>query len=395
MINPLNRKQIGRRPLWQSGKLGADWARHTLATKVFEDKGFSLMIGLAAIYAFLDVIFFVLYQPASDWAPLWVGGQLSWSSAALAYDADLVTTLQAPLVIILGDRPFVYPPSALLLFAPLSALPFKLSYLFFVALSIWLFVRAARPLAPRTILMLLAPPLVFAAIAGQPTILVAALIMFGLTQLDRNELRAGVLIAIAAMIKPTLLLLAPIALAGGGYWRAFAAAAATAALIGVITIPVFGIDAWHAWLAALPAFKTLITESQPLLFNAVTPYAMAVRLDVPPLPISALAALIAVPVVWFSFARTQHTAIRIVSMVGGALLISPYAMNYELAAFAPVVAAWRLDHVRHIRIPAFWAASLIVTLSVAGLIAIYVWAVVSLASIWRDKPQPSEAAIEA
>ena len=292
----------------------------------------------------------------------------------------------------MGDRPFIYPPSALLLFAPLSALPFSLSFLVFIALSVWLFIWAAQPFAPRTILLLLAPPLVFAAIAGQPTILVAALIMLGLTQLDRNERRAGVLLATAAMIKPTLLLLAPIALAGGGYWRAFITAAVTAAIIGGLSLAVFGLDAWHAWLAALPAFKTLVTESPHLLFNALTPYALAVRLDFPPYPISALAALVAVPVVWLSFAITQQMGIRLVTMVGGALLISPYAMNYELALLAPVVAAWRLEHVRDIRLPSIWATSLILTFSLAGLLAVYIWAVVRLASTWRNKVESTAAA---
>lgn len=358
-------------------------------------------IGIAAMFLFFDGVLFSVFEPGADWAPLWVGGKLSWTSAALAYDIDLVSSLQGPLMGPTTDRPFVYPPSALLLFAPLSALPFTASFLLFGAASIGLLLCAARPFGARPVLLLLAPPLVLAIIAGQPTILVAALVMFGLTQLDRNESRAGVLLAMAAMIKPPLLLLAPIAMAGGGYWRAFAAAAATAVVLAGASLAVFGLDAWLAWLAALPKFKALVTEFEPLLRNAVTPYAMAVRLDIPPALVTACAALVAVPFAWASFARSRHAGVRLVALVGGALLISPYAMNYELAVLAPVVAAWRLEPPNGLRMPIFWAAgifavaglwaaSLFMTVSLAGLLAVYVWAVVRLASEWRETRVPAE-----
>ncbi|HSF13791.1 MAG TPA: glycosyltransferase family 87 protein [Erythrobacter sp.] len=346
-----------------------------------DQKAFSIgLIVLLTLFVLCDATIFSIFKPGSDWAPLWVGGRLSWSNVVQVYDIDLVTALQAPLVGATSDRPFVYPPSALLLFGPMAMLPFTASFMTFGALSVALFGRAAQPFEPRLILLLAAPPVVLAVLAGQPTILVAALILLGLTQLDRREGWAGAAFAVAAMIKPPLLLLAPIALIGGGYWRALTTAGATVVAIGCISLATFGLDAWLAWIAALPSFNALVTGFEPLLRNAVTPYAMAVRLGLLPYFVSACAAIIAIPVVWLSFARTHNASVRLVTLVGGALLISPYAMNYELAALAPVVAGWRLDRVRDLILPVMWAGSLFLTASLAGLLAVYAWAVFKLVS---------------
>lgn len=337
-------------------------------------------LGLVALYALLNTISFSLFVPGADWAPLWVAGKLSWTSAVQAYDFDLVSSLQQPLVGATTDRPFVYPPSALLLFAPLALIPFTASLVLFILVSLVLFDRASRPLRPQHLLLFVGPPVVLAALAGQPTLLVSALVLFGLTKLDKNESQAGLLIGIAAMIKPPLLLLAPLALAGGGYWRAFASAAATAAAIGALSLAAFGADAWMAWLSALPRFNGIVAEFEPLLRNAITPHAMAIRMDLPPNLVIVCAAFVACPVAWFSFARTHDVPVRLVALIGGALLVTPYAMNYELAALAPAVAALRIQKIRDVIVPELWAASLFLTASLVGLLAVYAWAVLQLVS---------------
>jgi hypothetical protein len=342
------------------------------------------LAALVALFVFLDTISFAIFTIGADWAPVWLGGRMSWTDPNLAYDIDLITAAQEPLVGVPGDRPFVYPPSALLLYAPLAALPFSISFLLFGALSLGLFLRAASAFAPRPILLLLAPPVALAVMAGQPTILVMALIVLGLTRLDRDEGWAGLLFAIAAMIKPPLLLLAPVALVAGGYWCALVAAGVGCAAIGAVSLAVFGLDAWLAWLSALPAFNALVTEFEPLLRNAVTPHAMAVRLDLPPFLATAAAALVAVPLAWLGFARTRDLEVRLVTLVGGALLVSPYAMNYELAAFAPVVAAVRFERLRDFVMPVVWAGSLFATWSIAGLVAVYAWGVFRLLADRRE-----------
>ena len=73
---------------------------------------------LALIFLLLDVGLLRLFELGADWAPLWIAGKLAWADPAKVYDFDFVTALQAPLLGHVDHRPFIYPPSALLLIAP-------------------------------------------------------------------------------------------------------------------------------------------------------------------------------------------------------------------------------------------------------------------------------------
>ncbi|WP_168703775.1 glycosyltransferase 87 family protein, partial [Gordonia paraffinivorans] len=67
-----------------------------------------------------------------------------------------------------------------------------------------------------------------AAMAGQSALLLAALMAAGVGTLPRRPLLSGVFIGLM-VLKPQLALLAPVAFAAAGAWRAFAAAALTVA----------------------------------------------------------------------------------------------------------------------------------------------------------------------
>jgi len=51
--------------------------------------------------------------------------------------------------------------------------------------------------------------------------------------------------------KPHLALLVPVALAAGGHWRAFGAAAVTVAVVVGLSVALFGVEPWRAYLAEL------------------------------------------------------------------------------------------------------------------------------------------------
>lgn len=234
-------------------------------------------------------------------------------------------------------------------------------------------------------LILLSPPVVMAAIAGQLTLMVAALAIFGLSKLGRNDILAGVLLAAAAAIKPQLLILAPFALIAGHHWKAIAAACATGvALIGVSAIAL-GPQMWLGWVEALPRFQRLFADFGPLTRNAVSPYATSGRLGLDSPWIIVVAAAIAIPVCVHAFRRTSNVAFRSIALLGGALLISPYSMNYELALLAPAVLSLPRPRASDAAIPFVWAASLFANASVVGLLAVYGWMVWRVRAPARDK----------
>ena len=330
-------------------------------------------IALAAVFLLLDAGLLRLFAFGADWAPLWVAGRQAWTDAARVYDFDLMTSLQAPLLGHVDHRPFIYPPSALLIVAPLALLPFQASLFAVSAGSLALLAWAARPFGGDRALLLIAPPVLLCAIAGQPSLAVGALAAAAVTRLGSRDLVAGLLLGVAAAIKPTLFLLAPIALLSGGHWRALLWSGVTAAAIALISGAVFGFGTWALWLGALPGFQQLVLGEPSLLSSTITPYATAVRFGVDPRIAMLAAALVALPVVGFVFARTRDCGARLVALLGGGLLIAPYSMNYELALLAPAVLSARLTEPRRLVLPTVWAASLCSGASLLGLLAVYAW----------------------
>src|SRR5207248_8769996 len=141
------------------------------------------------VFVSFDFVLLSMWGYGGDWSPLWVAGRLAWRDPAGLYDFALVTKLQLPILGNLGSRPFVYPPSTLALLAPLSLLPFWLS-LAFVSVGgvLGLQLLSSRRETDR-ILLILSPPVLFAAIIGQPSLIVAALAAGGLSQLKSHEAR--------------------------------------------------------------------------------------------------------------------------------------------------------------------------------------------------------------
>src|SRR6202007_3224914 len=84
---------------------------------------------------------------------------------------------------------------------------------------------------------------------GQNAFLTAALFGAATLLVDRRPILAGLLFG-ALCYKPHFGLLVPLALAAGGRWRCFAAAAASAGGLVLASLMVFGSSTWEAFLAA-------------------------------------------------------------------------------------------------------------------------------------------------
>lgn len=143
-----------------------------------------------------------------------------------------------------------YPPTMLLPLLPFGLLPAPL------ALATWLCATFALLAAVLTLafrdarlaIAVLASPAAFYCLSfGQNGALTAALLIGGLWLVDRRPVLAGAMLGLL-VIKPQLGLLLPFALAAGGYWRAFVAAAVTALAALALSISLFGTAAWSGFL---------------------------------------------------------------------------------------------------------------------------------------------------
>jgi hypothetical protein len=336
--------------------------------------GFPYSIVVFFVFIFFDWVLLHIHGFGGDWSPLWVAGRLAWSDPSRLYDFAYVTKLQEPILGNVVVRPFVYPPSALLFFAPASLPPFWISFAWFSVCAALLLAFVGCVRATDRLLLLVSPPIFLAMMTGQPTLLAAALAVAAMIRLKIDPVKAGILFAAAALLKPTLFLLLPVGLVAGRHWRALASACVAAAILLGLAVLLFGIAPWLAWIEALPRFRDLFDKFAGLYRNGITPHAFGLQhgldigwLTIAVIPIVAVAAALA-------FIRTDDWRVRLVVVIGGSLLASPYAMNYELAAVAPIVLALRREKLVDLLVPLVWGVSLFFNASLAGLVLVYAWA---------------------
>jgi arabinofuranan 3-O-arabinosyltransferase len=188
----------------------------------------------------------------SDFVNVWAAGRLVLEGhAAAAYDWPTHKLVEESAV----GHPFDgyfgwhYPPTFLFVAAGLSLLTYATAYALWVFGTFPAYLAAIRAIVGDRVGYLLAaafPAVLGNFIVGQNGFLTAGLIGGALVLLERRPILAGVLIGLLSY-KPHLGLLFPIALAAGGYWRAFVTAAVVAALMAAAAWFAFGSDTWQAF----------------------------------------------------------------------------------------------------------------------------------------------------
>lgn len=291
-----------------------------------------------------------LFRPGGfrpDFAVFWTAAQGAMHGSFPIYDAQAMTAAQSWLVSPdKGLRPFVYPPTALLIFAPFATLPFFAAWLVWTLMSLAAFYMAARRLVTRNavLLSLVSPPVVLALSSGQTSLLVGAAITGAISLLDRRPVLAGLLFGAAAALKPQALILLPVALIVGHHWRAMLASLVTALLLCVAATGLWGRGLWSAWVGAIQDFAPIVASLQ--LESGGIALAMLARAAGWPssagwlLQLMALACGVAITIRAF---RRNDKPLQLIALLGGSLFGAPYALGYDLAPLMPIAALMLLS----------------------------------------------------
>lgn len=292
------------------------------------------------------------------------------------YDPALITALEARLGIT-GAWPFAYPPTFLLLAWPFAQAPLAIAYPLWTGVSASLFTYAAAHLvkpAWAAAALFIVPPVVLAISPGQTSLIVGAAMIGGWLCRDERPRLAGLLFAAAACIKPQAMILAPVVL--WGHWRLV-----RWALIGGLALVLasfaFGAGLWLQWPHALADFTRVAPAT-----DRVNPSALGAS----PL----LAGVLALAGLYIAWTWRDLTG-----LVAGALCLTPYAHQYDLAPLAPVALTWLIERRRHGWGRALCGAGLLaggVAVPAAGLAFVTAIAVVGG---WpkRAAPAPEPAAL--
>lgn len=306
-------------------------------------------------------------------------------NAAAIYEPQAFVGAQQAFV---GARPYVspiwpYPPSFLLLLAPLAALPYAAAFLAWAGTTLATSVAVVSRIAGRSPAALLALASPFAALnflGGQSGALTASLIGGALLTLERRPVLAGVLIGCLGY-KPQFAILFPVALAAARRWRAFAAAAVTALLLAGASIAVFGAapSLLFPQKLAAQAQMNLVVGPGPngdlAMWGLVqTVYGLVRRLGGGAV-LAALAQAVTTTglavLVWLLWRSRTRFALKAAALSAAALAATPYAFSYSLAATAVPVAFLARDRIEHGALPG--EATMLVALAAASFLVLASW----------------------
>ena len=244
------------------------------------------------------------------------------------------------------DHPFYgwhYPPIFLLLAAPLALLPYLPALLLWLGATFALYLAAVRAILPNRLALLAAAafPGVFINVGhGQNAFLTAGLLGLGLAHLAKRPWVAGLLLG-ALAYKPHFGLVIPLVLIAGGHWKAFVGAAASAITLCGLSLAVFGPEPWRAFLQSGTLTRTAVLEQVSTgwykiqsLFSAVR--GMGGSVEAAYFAQAALSLCVALSLGWLWFRGGGREAKAAVAV--GALLVTPYVLDYDLMLLAPALA---------------------------------------------------------
>ncbi|BAL22729.1 glycosyltransferase family 87 protein [Azoarcus sp. KH32C] len=247
-----------------------------------------------------------------------------------------------------GFSAWMYPPTFILLVAPLAALPYLASWFAWIALTALPYLAAMRRILPAPLawpFALAAPPTFFNVMYGQTGFLTSGLIGMGLTLLGSRPVAAGILIGLASF-KPHFGVLVPFALAAGGYWRTFAAASATVLASIVASVIALGDDPWLAFIGTsqfhLEGFAAGAFNFAPMTTVLATLRMAGASLDSAWTAQYIVAALMVLIVLWTwrrGRSRPDTLGLQCATLCLATPLAIPMAYLYDLALIVPA-AAW-------------------------------------------------------
>lgn len=342
----------------------------------------------------------------TDFSNVWSAGRMALDgAAAAAYDPIRQHAVQQE--IFGADVPFYgwhYPPFFLIIATALATLPYPVAWGVWMAATLPAYVAAVRRITqlPLTMLVALAFPAVFVNIAhGQNGFLTAALISGALLILDRRPILAGVMIGCLAY-KPQFGVLIPLALAISGRWMTFASASATVLGLAATSTAVYGFEIWQAFLDSTDFTRSIVLEAGGTgwhkiqsVFSAVRMFGGSIELAYTVQAMLGLMLALIIAVLWRS---NTAFALKAAGLIVASVLITPYALDYDLMLLAPAGAWFAAHGLRQGFLPyektalaVVWIAPLVsrlvadVLLLPLGLLAMLLMLTLILRRVWHER----------
>ena len=273
--------------------------------------------------------------------------------------------------------PWLYPPTFLLMVAPIAVLPY------FPALALWQslpfggFMLVMSRVGLPSLLFWLLPfsaAIAQTLISGQNGLLSATIMAAGLICLERRARLAGVLFGIMTF-KPQLAILIVPALIAGRHWVALATMSITVGLLMICSVAVFGVGSWVAFIENLYYVQGQAADGRipwarmPTVFIGLRMAGVDPTVARVAQGLCALMVLSGVMWVWW---RPLPYRLKAALLVAAVPLATPFAYDYDLVILLLPLAWLILDDQRrrlgHLEIalmvliwtlPAWWMKQII------------------------------------
>lgn len=400
-------------PAYVSGMDIAPIARATDSRRRLDDLYAKCAFGSGVMLVIVEVVYWVSSHPVSfrpswdvmggpvgrDFINVWMGARSVFAGGpATWFDAG---TYNAAVRAMLPPGPvypvfWSYPPHLVLFTWPFGLMPYLVAYVLWCigGLAVFTAVIRAGGVTPRNLaFVVLAPAVADNLFAGQNGFLIPALLIGGLSALDRRPILAGVLFGILT-VKPQFGLLLPVMLVLTGRWRTIAAAAATTVALVAITAALFGPHIWIEYLTKVGAQQMDLLH-EPMGFHLMpSAFAGMRQMGLPAdaaWAVQAVQSAAALAATAWTFCRRRDPTLSLALLVTATFLFTPYSQCYDLTALAYVAALLRQrddnSTIDHCLILAVWALPLAMILGYFALpqlpVACFVLPALGARLLWR------------
>ena len=281
----------------------------------------------------------------TDFSSFWTAGRMVLEGhAAQTYDWAAHYAVQRRTHGIEMFFPWSYPPVFLLVAAAVASVPYLPALFAWQAVTLLADLAIFWMILPnrRALLIALGFPAILVCWGhGQTGFLSAALLAGGVLALPLHEVCAGILFGLLAY-KPQLGSLIPFVLVAGGHWRAFAAAAATVLATVGLTLALWGWPVWAAFFDSMTLTRTIVLETGDTGFEKFQSAFAWLRLWGTPLGVAygvqALVGLGSIAACIWLWRSSADFRLKGAALLTGALLSSPYVLDYDLVVFGMALA---------------------------------------------------------
>jgi hypothetical protein len=203
---------------------------------------------------------------------------------------------------------------------------------------------------------------------GQNGFLTTSIFIIGVSLLQKRPLLAGAILG-TLIIKPHLALLLPVAVVAARLWSAAAGAALTILALLLLSLLLFGWQAYAGFLALLPQFTGGMDRNAWPWDEFASLFALGRYFGLAPwvaMTIHAIVAAAAAALTWQAWSRQWEQ--RIAVLATATLLVPPYLLTYDALLLVVPLGLWMTQGRRPVTIAVVW---LLCALPVAQFFKLY------------------------